>query len=306
TPNEKDVEDFKRAFQSRFPGKFAAVRSEDTIEEDIGNLKQEATETLRDYYGRAQHLLRRSQTKDAPLVGGTPLSTAERILLQMTIKAFIRGIYERDLKKAILTRPRPTSLQEAFEVAQQALAGIKEIEEEERIEYDKIEVEMLRKQYLEKHGRPLRSVLAEMQKSNMEESLEKRVEKMHMPRKPFQEPVARPVPVKDGLSANNYFPSQQYRHPQGRGGNPGQGNVQNEARPMPPRNLSRHPVINGSRPFDKRVEVLCIRCGDLGHKRPECTGKPLEWWEQTHLRNLVMPDPTSNYVGYRDGGAGLR
>ncbi|KAI1005898.1 hypothetical protein K3495_g2320 [Podosphaera aphanis] len=113
----------------------------------------------------------------------------------MTIKAFIRGIYERDLKRAILTRPRPTSLQEAFEVAQQEMAGIKEIEEEQRIEYDKIEVEMLRKQYIEKHGRALRSVLAEMQKSSREESLEKRVEKMCMPRKQFQEPVARPIPT---------------------------------------------------------------------------------------------------------------
>ncbi|RKF80392.1 hypothetical protein GcM1_193012 [Golovinomyces cichoracearum] len=32
----------------------------------------------------------------------------------------------------------------------------------------------------------------------------------------------------------------------------------------------------------------------------------LEWWEQMHLRDLVMPKLTSNYEGYVDSGAGPR
>ncbi|KAI0997164.1 hypothetical protein K3495_g11028, partial [Podosphaera aphanis] len=156
TPNEKDVEEFKKAFQSRFPAKFSAVKSEDLIEEDIGNLKQGSKETLLEYYGRAQHLSRRIHAKDTPPVAETPLSTVERILLKMMIKAFIRGLYEMKLRKLILTRTRPTSLQEAFEVDKQAPAGMKEIEKVEKVKYDRMEVEIFQQQYVGKHGKSLK------------------------------------------------------------------------------------------------------------------------------------------------------
>ncbi|KAI1003747.1 hypothetical protein K3495_g4461 [Podosphaera aphanis] len=79
-PTAKDVEDFKKAVQSRFPTKYSTVRSEKLIEQDLNNLAQEASEPLSEYYGRAQHLLRRTNTREEPSENN-PLSTSEKVLL---------------------------------------------------------------------------------------------------------------------------------------------------------------------------------------------------------------------------------
>ncbi|KAI1007613.1 hypothetical protein K3495_g617 [Podosphaera aphanis] len=77
-PKARDVEDFKKAVQARFPAKSSMIRGEDFVEEDPTNLKQGEQEDLPTFYGWALDLLRRSNTKDTPLVGSPPLSAAER------------------------------------------------------------------------------------------------------------------------------------------------------------------------------------------------------------------------------------
>ncbi|KAI0994822.1 hypothetical protein K3495_g13359 [Podosphaera aphanis] len=66
----------------------------------------------------------------------------------------------------MLTRPRPEKLKEAFESIQQLSEGMKQMEDVERVEAERMELETLRQQYLERHGRPLISVFSEIQPHN--------------------------------------------------------------------------------------------------------------------------------------------
>ncbi|KAI0991010.1 hypothetical protein K3495_g17177, partial [Podosphaera aphanis] len=177
-PKPRDVEDFKKAVQARFPAKSSMIRGEDFVEEDTTNFKQGEQEDLPTYYGRALNLLRRSNTRDTPPVGSPPLSAAERILLQMTIKAYVRGLREKELRKIMLTRPRPTSLLDAFETIQQVTEGMKQVEAAEKEEFERMEMDILRRSYVEEHGRPLRSVLAEVYKSSKKDPFDQQLTEM--------------------------------------------------------------------------------------------------------------------------------
>ncbi|RKF54515.1 hypothetical protein GcC1_210053, partial [Golovinomyces cichoracearum] len=75
---------------------------------------------------------------------------------------------------------------------------------------------------------------------------------------------------------------------------------------MPPKNLSRNSLINGSRIYNKEMGILCIRCGGIGHRKPECAGPQLEWWEQSYLRDMIWPKINVNSASLAGAGAGLK
>ncbi|KAI1004702.1 hypothetical protein K3495_g3514 [Podosphaera aphanis] len=51
---------------------------------------------------------------------------------------------------------------------------------------------------------------------------------------------------------------------------------------------------------------LCFRCGDLGHRGPNCRGKPLEIWEQNYLREVSFQGLRSNFAGFGGSTGGFR
>ncbi|RKF60700.1 hypothetical protein GcC1_163014 [Golovinomyces cichoracearum] len=69
-----------------------STSSDGNVQKDIQNLKQEKTEALVSYHGRAQELLRRSNGRDEENDENSPLSILERTILSIIIKTFIRGI----------------------------------------------------------------------------------------------------------------------------------------------------------------------------------------------------------------------
>ncbi|RKF81387.1 hypothetical protein GcM3_036041 [Golovinomyces cichoracearum] len=52
--------------------------------------------------------------------------------------------------------------------------------------------------------------------------------------------------------------------------------------------------------------ILCIRCGEIGHRKPECAGPQLEWWEQSYLRDKIWPKVNVNSASLDGAGAGLK
>ncbi|RKF55792.1 hypothetical protein OnM2_086044 [Erysiphe neolycopersici] len=74
----------------------------------------------------------------------------------------------------------------------------------------------------------------------------------------------------------------------------------------PPKPLSRHSFVNGTKNYSREMGIICVRCGDIGHKKPECIGSALEWWEQAYLKELVWPKANSNYAWFSDNGLGLK
>ncbi|KAI0992891.1 hypothetical protein K3495_g15293 [Podosphaera aphanis] len=160
----EDVKDFKRTFVARFSQFHGFESSEESIQEDTNKFSHGPKEPLLDYYGRAQKLLRQSHARDAPVTGGEALNPIERMVVNGVIEAFLRGIHDDNLKKTILVKADklPASLLEAHEYAQQAMRRLEQLKEFETREYEKLEVEYLRRNYAEKNTRPLRSVLAKM------------------------------------------------------------------------------------------------------------------------------------------------
>ncbi|KAI6244982.1 hypothetical protein HI914_07244 [Erysiphe necator] len=322
-PTEQDVEDFKRAFKARFSDNYGIDLSEDTVQEDTNSLSQGARESLLDYYGRAQHLLRRSHTRDAPTTGGEPLKPIERMVVNGVIKAFIRGIRDDGLKKALLMRTDklPVSLLEAYDTTQQMMRRLEQLKEFEMKECEKFEIEFLRRDYAERHGRTLRSVLAEMGKENQQTQQNLNMWEpsrvvTQWPKNPYGFAAVKPEdknewkPGVQGERAlikkpDNQAPYQ-YRQQQGKGGYLAPNSRPRDSKTTPPRELSRHPIVNGSKPFDRNMGDLCMRCGEFGHRKPSCRSNPIEVWEQNYLRDIIYQGVSTNCAGLGIEGNNLR
>ena len=55
---------------------------------------------------------------------------------------------------------------------------------------------------------------------------------------------------------------------------------------LPDRKTSNNPWINGSKVYNRKEGVLCVRCGHIGH-----TDASLPAWEQSYLKEIVFGDP---------------
>ncbi|KAI1007160.1 hypothetical protein K3495_g1061 [Podosphaera aphanis] len=84
------------------------------------------------------------------------------------------------------------------------------------------------------------------------------------------------------------------------------GQQASNTRPMPPKSLSRNPYVSGSVVYKQELGPLCIQCGEIGHAKPRCSSAPLEWWEQSYLKELLWPAASSNFAGFQQQGSGLR
>ncbi|KAI0997596.1 hypothetical protein K3495_g10594 [Podosphaera aphanis] len=193
-PTENDVKDFKRAFKVRFSIDYKDELSEETVQDDISNL----------------HLLRRSHARGAPKAGGEPLKPIEKMVVNGVIRAFVRGIRDENLKKTILMRPEklPSSLLVAYRIAQQTKRRLEQPKEFDKREYEKLEVEFLRKDYASRYDRPLSSVLAEMRRPSHEAYLDQRNHQSadKIGQQPSKEPEQRPTTPQ---------PQQRVMHPAG-------------------------------------------------------------------------------------------
>ncbi|RKF59570.1 hypothetical protein OnM2_059080 [Erysiphe neolycopersici] len=336
-PNTKDMEDFKMAVMKRFPRK-KLEKEVSNVQEDIQNLQQELNEPLNSYYDRAQELLRRSNGRDDQEAGTEPLSILERTILSIIIKSFVRGIRDNEVRTIILTKSTilSGSLRSAFEKTKKAIATISQREEIEKERIEKLELEHFRNQYLREWGRPLSAALAERNQGQGRPSYKnqnlvgyegnithcRRSEPVGQSALPLQQqrrtyedqrvPGREQGPQLHEQAKGSNFMQGTQRGPapksQERGNITGRGYPIAEQNPEnnPPRNLSRNQFVNLSTNYSKEMGVLCIRCGNVGHKKPECVGPQLEWWEQTYLRELIWPKVNANYARWSDNKVGLK
>lgn len=58
---------------------------------------------------------------------------------------------------------------------------------------------------------------------------------------------------------------------------------------MPSVSESLHPIINGYRKYNPNQDgPLCVNCGEFGHRRNQCKGASLPYWEQSYLKSIVF------------------
>ncbi|RKF78304.1 hypothetical protein GcM1_212029 [Golovinomyces cichoracearum] len=148
-PTTWDVEDFKQASIKKFQ-RMTSTSSDGNVEKEIQNPKEEMTETLVSYHGRAQELLRRSNGHDEENDEDSPLSILERTILSIIIKYMI-------LTKSNIVAG---SLRIAFEKTKKAIETISQREEIERERMERRELDHFRNQNLKEWGRPLGATLA--------------------------------------------------------------------------------------------------------------------------------------------------
>ncbi|OBR02927.1 hypothetical protein CH63R_09248 [Colletotrichum higginsianum IMI 349063] len=67
---------------------------------------------------------------------------------------------------------------------------------------------------------------------------------------------------------------------------------------LPDRKTSKNPYVNGS-VLMRDGDILCIRCGEPNHRRPECHNTPLQPWEQSYIKAMIFPSNRSFANGIR-------
>ncbi|KAI1346713.1 hypothetical protein F5Y01DRAFT_264820 [Xylaria sp. FL0043] len=70
-----------------------------------------------------------------------------------------------------------------------------------------------------------------------------------------------------------------------------QRNVRFSPNPLPPRENSKHPLVNGTETLGQG-EKACFRCGSRRHLQTKCDATQhqwLAWWEQAHLKAMMFP-----------------
>ncbi|POS85900.1 hypothetical protein EPUL_002307 [Erysiphe pulchra] len=81
---------------------------------------------------------------------------------------------------------------------------------------------------------------------------------------------------------------QQFHQQQGKGGYVAPNNRTKKLKSTPPCKLSRHLIVNGSKSFDGSMGDLSIRCGDMGHRKLDCS------------TNCASLETEGNNLKYRD------
>jgi len=64
---------------------------------------------------------------------------------------------------------------------------------------------------------------------------------------------------------------------------------------LPPRSSSSHLVINGTEQFDRSRGLLCFKCRTYDHVAKNCILRPLSYWEQSYLKQLLFGGAAKSY-----------
>lgn len=332
-PSQSTVENFRSLLCEKFPSKAIEIVPI-PIDVELSELHQRPDESLATYYKRVSNLMQRVGARDRPVSAAIAgLTTLESSMLDIILRAFIRGLNDPELRKEATRGMASTS---------RSLRSIYSLAEEARrtnMEIQKLSSEEARSEELEF----LRSLVRKNMPSHQVASLLAEHQAAKLPRPPKYQPwsyatnppQASPEPAPEPSYRRPQLeesrrPSYQYEAPQAlvpntnkaNVGNPGKGpsnfpsnpgnrprNFQPTPKEMPDRSTSKNPWINGTLFWSYGKDgLLCVKCGTKGHSAKTCSHSPLPAWEQSYLRMLVFGDnPQANFAsvgfGEFDGAA---
>lgn len=117
------VEKFRALFCERFPSKVMETSSI-PFDLEIAGLRQRSEESLAAYYKRVTSMLQRVGVRDRPAPSSTitSLSAVESIMLDMILRAFIRGLLDHNIRveatRGMASQDR--SLRSVYHIAEEA------------------------------------------------------------------------------------------------------------------------------------------------------------------------------------------
>lgn len=97
-PTQETVDSFKALLCDRFPSRIVEVVPV-PFDVELSELKQKEDESLASFYKRVLSLMQRVGARDRPIAGSTALTILESSMLDMILRAFIRGINDLEVRK---------------------------------------------------------------------------------------------------------------------------------------------------------------------------------------------------------------
>jgi hypothetical protein len=323
------VNTVKEWLMEEFPTSVEDVTEID-VQSEIESLEQGPAEALASYYQRTLGILRKTHGRDRPrdTDRSTTLSGLEVTMLNCVVNAFVKGLFQDNLRKAALQKDAATcgALWKSYEMVQAAQRSLQLEKQIEEALSSKKRLADLEKFVLDHHGRTATVVLAEVKQNphalmrtmpNAQASYQNSYNAYPASR-PQQSSV---MPIQNPPQSNSSQPRLDQKQAPfrgyGQGGNSGnyQGNSGGYQRPasqsqnrggqapLPPASQSKNPVINGSEVHDRR-KTLCVQCGQYGHLKPQCRATPLSYWEQSYLRQMVFQGSANSYYTSFQRGEG--
>ncbi|KAI1000632.1 hypothetical protein K3495_g7565 [Podosphaera aphanis] len=189
------MQQFKRALCDRFKNNAASIQKRGgNTQQEINKLSQEEGDTLAKYHERAQSLLWRGHSRDAPTLGEPALTPLEAEVLSNLIYIFVSGIRDPELRKSIVkSGTREGRLSGTFTMAEDLRLSLERDNEMERKIEGRKEFVMLRDHYKRQRGQSITSASASFR--NIEE---RPPQNYSLVRRDEQQEAARPQPGAGG------------------------------------------------------------------------------------------------------------
>jgi hypothetical protein len=165
TATQFDVDTVKEWLTEEFPTSVQDITEAD-VQTEIENLSQGNEEALATYYQRTVSLLRRTHGRDKPREdSNTALSGLETTMLNCVVNAFVKGIYEDELRRSALHKDAATcgALWKSYEMVQASQRSISLERQVEETLANKRRLTELEKIVQDFTGRPVTAVLSEVQ-----------------------------------------------------------------------------------------------------------------------------------------------
>ncbi|RKF57317.1 hypothetical protein GcC1_190032, partial [Golovinomyces cichoracearum] len=237
-------------------------------------------ETPLAYYQRAVNLLRRAHCRDRPRENSvlSVLTGLENIMLKTIVNAYVIGLCNSRLRQKVLEKDGATcgALWKAHDIIQSAQRSLEILDQTEKELVDRHRLSKLEEFVSSQYDRSAVSVLADVEAGRSVYSLGSQLSQ----RTKYVTPPTRTIPLNRQLVApltnsKDHQPEETDRKPR--------------RLSMPPVSSSLHPIINGSKAHNPAADgLLCINCGDFGHRRRECRNPSLPHWEQAYLKKIVF------------------
>ena len=316
-----DVTTFQLLFKLQYPGR--VIESTNlNVDAEISKLGQQAGENLGTYYKRANSLLMKAGSRDRERQFMTieealkgkfaPLSPSENTVLDSIIRAFIRGISDTTVRADTLRGLVATqrSQRGAYTIAEESKKLKEELVLMEKLEQEQNELEFLRRMV---KGRVSSEPIPELMKSYTRQTsvpfpLPTAYNTCaYLSTFQFRQQLAQPqAPPPVRAQSNSPIPhrtsqpqaDQKQDNAPFKKAAPYQSHA--PAGSLPPRTASHNPFINESTKYHQGMGMLCVKCGDLGHKSNVCTKPAITNWERAYLKEIVFG--IGSQVGYTLAG----
>ncbi|KAI2641254.1 hypothetical protein GGS21DRAFT_487593 [Xylaria nigripes] len=314
----EDLRVLEQALKDRYPVRPVDHQSFSTTD-DLTRLCQNKDEPLAQYFARIQNSLRQAGGRDRPHPDrsqtATALTPSELTLLRTVVSRFVDGLTDFRLKQEALShRARhAASLSQCYEIILESQRVLEDKDRAANEEEQRMEMDALRQALTDHRGLTVEEaivryhpqVAARYTQPGSLASPNPALQPLlpmttqapsaapQLPAPPLQQSRLAQVTCYTCNQQGHYSTTCPYGRPGRNLGTMVPASLPKipNSTPLPPRDTSKHPLVNGSELLGPG-EKACFRCGSRKHLQTKCDAAQtdwLAWWEQAHLKAMIFP-----------------